>query len=91
MADQMLGNKEGVTNAAIATAPQRSNMGQRADTTNDPRTHSDIDDTDTIAAMRTRLAAIDAAFYTAARLNTMTVNDMVYAIRVADAPTTIKQ
>lgn len=34
--------------------------------------------------LRTRLAAIDGAYFTAARLNNMTKNDMVYAVRLAD-------
>lgn len=44
-----------------------------------------------IDAMRERLAAIDAGYYTAARLNNMTMNDMVYAIRRNDDSATIKQ
>ena len=44
-----------------------------------------------IDAMRTRLAAIDGTYYTAARLNQMSYNDMMYAIRLADNPETIKQ
>lgn len=38
-----------------------------------------------VASMRARLAVLDAAYYTAARLNQMTINDMVYAIRVKSA------
>lgn len=49
----------------------------------------DNDNMDSIAAMRTRLAAINAGLYTAAYLNTMTVNDMVYAIRLNDNAGTI--
>lgn len=37
-----------------------------------------------ITAMRTRLAAIDGAYYTSARLDAMTTNDMIYAIRLTD-------
>lgn len=37
-----------------------------------------------VAALRTRLAAINGAYYTTARLNEMTKNDMVYAVRLAD-------
>jgi hypothetical protein len=44
-----------------------------------------------IARMRARLAIIDATFYTAAKLNSMTMNDMMYAIRTADKPQSIKQ
>lgn len=48
------------------------------------------DHMDSIAAMRARLTAINSTEYTAARLNTMLANDMAYAIRLNDAPDTIK-
>ena len=51
----------------------------------------DNDNLDSIDAMRTRLAAIDAGLYTDDYLNGMTYNDMVYAIRLNDNATTIKQ
>jgi hypothetical protein len=38
-----------------------------------------------VTTMKARLAALDAAYYTATRLNQMTINDMVYAIRVKTA------
>lgn len=41
-------------------------------------------------AMDDRLQAIDSGYYTDARLNTMTYNDKVYAIRQADNPTKIR-
>lgn len=37
-----------------------------------------------ISALRTRLAAINGAYYTAAVLDVLTVNDMQYAIRLND-------
>lgn len=37
-----------------------------------------------ISAMRTRLAAISGTTFTAARLEAMTKNDMVYALRAND-------
>lgn len=37
-----------------------------------------------ITALRARLAAISGATFTTARLDAMTVNDMVYAVRVND-------
>ena len=37
-----------------------------------------------ITSMRARLTAINAGYYTAARLDQMTVNDMIYAIRLND-------
>jgi len=39
---------------------------------------------DSITNMRTRLAAINGAYFTAAMLDTMTVNDMAYAMRLND-------
>lgn len=42
-----------------------------------------------VAAMKTRLAAINGTSYTAARLNSMTINDMVYALRLNDDSGTI--
>lgn len=39
-----------------------------------------------ITALKARLTAINAAIYTAAYLNTMNTNDMVYAIRMNDDP-----
>lgn len=45
---------------------------------------------DSVAAMRTRLAAFNGAYYTAARLNSMTENDLVYAVRLADDAAGIK-
>lgn len=38
-----------------------------------------------VTALRTRLAALNAGYYTTARLETMTENDMVYALRQASA------
>lgn len=43
----------------------------------------------TIDSMKTRLAAISGTTYTAARLTDMSYNDMVYALRVLDHPTSI--
>ena len=43
--------------------------------------HANLKD---VASMRARLTALDAN-YTAARLDKMTINDMVYAIRVKSA------
>jgi hypothetical protein len=42
-----------------------------------------------ISALRTRLAAINGALYTSAMLDIMSVNDMVYALRMNDDKTTI--
>ena len=36
-----------------------------------------------ISAMRTRLTALNGAYYTAARLNNMTENDMIFALKDA--------
>ena len=39
---------------------------------------------DNVTDLRTRLTAISGTTYTAARLDAMSKNDMVYALRVAD-------
>jgi len=45
---------------------------------------------DSITDLRTRLAAINAGYYTAARLDMMTKNDMIYALRQASDAAGIK-
>ncbi len=37
-----------------------------------------------ISAMRSRLTTLNGSYFTAARLDAMTANDMVYALRLAD-------
>lgn len=37
-----------------------------------------------VSALETRLTAINAGYYTTARLNQMTENDMIFAVRTAD-------
>lgn len=49
----------------------------------------DIPALNDIDSMRARLAEIDANYYTTAMLNTMTTNDMAYAIRLNDFPGSI--
>lgn len=39
----------------------------------------------TISTLKARLTALNPTSYTAARMNTMTRNDLVYALRVASA------
>lgn len=41
-----------------------------------------------MAALDARLTAISATTYTASRLDTMTLNDKIYALRLSDDPTT---
>lgn len=38
-----------------------------------------------VSALKARLTALNATSYTAARMNTMTVNDLIYAVRIASA------
>ena len=45
---------------------------------------------DNIADMKTRLSAINAGYFTAARLNAMTKNDLVFALRTAQDSAGIK-
>lgn len=42
-----------------------------------------------ISSARARLNTKNAAYYTAIRMNQMTVNDLLYALRIEDDPTTI--
>jgi hypothetical protein len=44
----------------------------------------------TVGQLRARLTAINATTYSSAELDKMTVNDMLYAIRVNDSPLTVK-
>ena len=37
-----------------------------------------------VSALEARLTAINGTYYTTARLNQMSENDMIYAVRVAD-------
>lgn len=43
-----------------------------------------------VSAMHDRLKVIDATLYTDAKLERMTHNDKIYAIRLADNPTTVR-
>lgn len=45
----------------------------------------------TMSSVDTSLISIDAGFYTARRLETMTFNDKIYAVRVAQYASSIKQ
>ena len=89
MADQQLGNQAGFVAVSIGNGTtNKTNMNGGVGA---PDLALDLDNMDNIAAMKTRLAAVDAGFYTAARLNTLSYNDMMYAVRIADANNTIKQ
>lgn len=89
MADQQVGNALGVAAVNVGGTTNRSNINGGA--SGAPQAGLDIDNADTISALRTRLAAIDAGFYTAEKLNTMTLNDMIYAVRLNDNASSIKQ
>lgn len=45
---------------------------------------------DDVGSLRARLTAVNAGYYTTARLNGMTKNDMVYALRLSDDPTGVR-
>lgn len=87
--DQRIGNRTGVAAADVGGGTNKTNLNGGG--TGGHRLEHDDVDYGSVSALRTRLAAIDATFYTAARLNTMTYNDCVYAVRLADAANTIKQ
>lgn len=42
-----------------------------------------------IAALKARLTAISSTTWTTARMNQMTINDLIYAVRLNDDPGTI--
>lgn len=86
--DQRIGNRMGVAAAGIGGGTNKTNINGGGTDGN----QSEHEDTDyvSVSALRTRLAAIDGTYYTAARLNTLTYNDMVYAVRLNDNPTTIR-
>lgn len=89
MADLQIGNQVGF--AAVSIGNGSTNKSNINGGVGAPDLALDNDNMDNISAMKTRLAAVDAGFYTAARLNTLSFNDIVYAVRMADNPTTIKQ
>ena len=73
MADHEVGNFLNVTD-------KRSGRG-----TNGVTVLAEAANATSISAMRTRLAALDASAYSAARLNAMTKNDLAYALRLKSA------
>lgn len=50
----------------------------------------DFDHPDSVLGMKNRLIALDPTTFTTARLAAMTFNDLVYAIRMLDAPLTVR-
>lgn len=86
MADQRVGSLLGVPGVNNSSGTQRTNMNGSTGA----QTEHALTNLGDISSMRARLAAIDGTFYTVARLNTMTRNDMVYAIRMNDFPGTVK-
>lgn len=72
MADAMIGDLD--TNFT----DKRATQGNSAAVLTNPAEFQSV------STMKTRLAAFNGTSYTAARMNTMTVNDLVYALRLAD-------
>lgn len=89
MADQQVGNQLGVAAAHTGSGTQKTNMTGSNTSPQNGFDDGNVND-DSIATLRARLTAISASTFTAARLNTMTQNDMVYALRLADFPTTVR-
>lgn len=75
MAQHQIGNAQGVVdkNRSTARSVAKSN-GSISTAAN----------YDNVAAMDARLQAINGTYYTNARLDSMTMNDKVYALRLAD-------
>lgn len=85
MANQRVGNRAGVAARNANSGQQNTNMNG---STSQLGEHEDTD-YGSITALRTRLDAIDSGYYTPAMLDTMTYNDMIYAVRLNDSPGTI--
>ena len=66
---------------------RRNNKGQQ---TTSLGTQQSTNNYDGVVNMRARLTAVNAAYYTPKLLNTMTKNDQVYAVRLADDAAGIK-
>ena len=81
MADKQIGNVAGV--AARGGKNTNGGSGDRAGLVLTNAASLTVDQ------LRTRLAAAAPGTYTASYLNTMSYNDMVYALRLIDAPGTI--
>ena len=88
MADLEIGNRAGVTSVNVGGGTNPTNVNGGAN--NAPQTALDIPEDDSITALRTALTTIDSTFYSAARLNTMTKNDLLYAVRVESYASSVK-
>lgn len=77
----MANNQLGAVDTNFTNA-RKSTPGAGADITT-PANYASI------TAMRARLTAISATTYSSANLDTMSVNDMVYALRVNDDASSI--
>lgn len=86
--DQRIGNRMGVAAADAGGGTNKTNLNGGGN--NGERSEHEDTDYVTVTALRARLTAIDGTYYTAARLNAMTYNDMVYAVRLNDSPATVK-
>lgn len=89
MARGQIGNQLGLPACDIGGQNKPSNFNGVAGT--DMGAALDIDNADNITALRARLQAISATTYSDAELDKMTLNDMIYAVRVNDNASTIKQ
>lgn len=70
-------------------APNKSKTGATAHSNNAHSLATPANYTD-IASLDARLIAINAGVYTQARLNSMTVNDKIYAVILNDDPEYVK-
>ncbi len=86
--DQRIGNRMGVAAVDVGGGTNATNLNGGG--TGGARLEHDDADYATVTALRARLTAIDSTFYSATTLNTMTYNDMVYAVRVNDSASTVR-
>lgn len=84
MADQAIGSIHGVTSKSVNGGTNPTNINGGGANAPQATIFDGTLNLQSIATMRARLAVINGAYYTASMLNTMSYNDMMYAIRVSD-------
>lgn len=78
-----------MANATVRNILRVSDKRRSATSPNDPTTGATLTNVKDVAAMRARLAVINPTSYTAERLDAMTANDMLHAIRLNDEAASI--
>lgn len=92
MADTRIGNKHGVAACNLPGSVGQIGAGNRSNLNGAAAHNQEFSDGDAnLDSISNLKVALTIGGYSAADLNTMTYNDMVYAYRLSAAPLTIKQ